>query len=147
MPSASATPALESLVAFYEHFSPASIERFGEFYSAEAYFKDPFNEVRGLAALQHIFRHMFEQLDAPRFVIVERVVDAGGAVLVWEFHFRLRSWKPAETQTIRGVSHLKFDADGKVCWHRDYWDAAEELYAKMPLIGAVIRGLQKKLAA
>lgn len=147
MSSSATPPSLERLVAFYEDFSPASIERFGEFYSAEAYFKDPFNEVRGLAALQRIFRHMFEQLDAPRFVIVERVVDAGGAVLVWEFHFRLRSWKSAETQTIRGVSHLKFDADGKVCWHRDYWDAAEELYAKLPLIGAVIRGLQRKLAA
>lgn len=147
MSSASATPALESLVAFYEHFSPESVERFGEFYSADAYFKDPFNEVRGVAALQRIFRHMFEQLDAPRFVIVDRVVDAGGAVLVWEFTFRLRSWKAAETQLIRGVSHLKFDAEGKVCWHRDYWDAAEELYAKLPLIGAVIRGLQKKLAA
>ncbi|MBK1680789.1 nuclear transport factor 2 family protein [Rhodocyclus tenuis] len=140
-------PSLERLVAFYEDFSPASVERFGEFYSADAYFKDPFNEVRGLAALQRIFLHMFQQLDAPRFGIVDRIVDAGGAVLVWEFTFRMRSWKAAETQLIRGVSHLKFDGEGKVCWHRDYWDAAEELYAKLPLIGSLVRGLQKKLAA
>ncbi len=42
-------------------------------------------------------------------------------------------------QVIRGVSHLKFDASGRVCWRRDYWDAAEEFYAKRPVIGGLIR--------
>jgi steroid delta-isomerase len=31
---------------------------------------------------------------------------------------------------------------GKVVWHRDYWDAAEELYAKLPAIGWLMRFLQ-----
>lgn len=137
--------AVELLVHYYETFSPPSIERFAEYYSDDAYFKDPFNEVRGLAAIRRIFLHMFSQLDEPRFVVGERVVDAGGAFLVWDFHFRLRGRSAA--QLIRGVSHLKFDASGRVCWHRDYWDAAEELYAKLPLIGGLFRGLRRSLAA
>jgi len=28
--------------------------------------------------------------------------------------------------------------------HRDYWDAAGELYAKLPLIGAVMRWLRRR---
>ena len=48
---------------------------------------------------------------------------------------------------MRGVSHLKFAADGKVNYHRDYWDTGEELYMKLPLIGAVMRGLKRLLAA
>jgi steroid delta-isomerase len=48
---------------------------------------------------------------------------------------------------IRGASHLRFDADGKVVWHRDYWDAAEELYAKLPGIGWLMRTLGRRLAA
>jgi hypothetical protein len=48
---------------------------------------------------------------------------------------------------MRGVSHLKFDADGKVNFHRDYWDTAEELYMKVPLIGSLMRSLRRVLAA
>ena len=138
---------LEALIQFYNEFSPASVARFPEFYSADAWFKDPFNEVRGIAAIQRIFTHMFGQVDAPRFIVTEKVVDANGAMLVWEFFFRMKLWRKSETQVIRGVSHLKFDAEGKVCFHRDYWDAAEELYEKLPLVGSIFRLLHKALTS
>lgn len=136
---------LAPLIRFYNEFSPRSIDRLAEFYSAEAGFKDPFNEVRGVAAIERIFRHMFRQLAEPRFVVIETVADEGGAVLVWEFHFRFRGWNKCQAQIIRGVSHLKFDADGKIVFHRDYWDAAEELYMKLPVLGVLMRGLRRAM--
>lgn len=138
---------LDRLIAFYHELTPESIGRFAEFYSRDAYFKDPFNEVRGIEAIQRIFRHMFDQVDAPRFLVGERLVDAGGVMLVWEFSYRLRYWRGGETQVIRGVSHLKFDAEGRVAFHRDYWDAAEELYMKLPVVGGLMGCLRKALAA
>lgn len=48
---------------------------------------------------------------------------------------------------VRGVSHLRFDAQGRVCSHRDYWDTAEELYARFALIGPVMRWLARRLSA
>lgn len=140
-------PNIDRLIAFYHALTPESIARFPEFYSEEAYFKDPFNEVRGVAAIQRIFTHMFQQVDLPRFVVTERVADAHGVVLVWEFGYRVRRWGGGQAQVMRGVSHLKFAADGKVNYHRDYWDAAEELYMKLPAIGSLMRGLRKLLAA
>ena len=142
-----ATPDLDRLIAFFHELTPESIARFPEFYSADAYFKDPFNEVRGVEAIQRIFRHMFQQVETPRFVVTERVADANGVMLVWEFCYRVRLWGRGETQVMRGVSHLRFAADGKVNYHRDYWDAAEELYMKLPAIGSLMRGLRKMLAA
>lgn len=138
---------VEQLIAFYHDLTPESVRRFTEFYSEDAYFKDPFNEVRGVEAIQRIFAHMFRQVDAPRFVVSERVADANGVVLVWAFSFRTRLWGRGKTQTMRGASHLKFDADGIVIYHRDYWDAAEELYMKLPVIGSVMRGVRRMLAA
>jgi len=44
---------------------------------------------------------------------------------------------------VRGASHLRFDAAGKVVLHRDYWDAAEELYAKLPVLGGLMRYLKR----
>lgn len=138
---------IDALIRFYQELTPDSVGRFGEFYSADAWFKDPFNEVRGIAAIERIFRHMFEQVGEPRFVVVDRVVDDGGAMLVWEFSFRVRLWGGGGRQTMRGVSHLRFAADGKVAYHRDYWDTGEELYMKVPGLGALMRGLRRLLAA
>jgi len=138
---------IDELIRFYRELSPESIARFPDFYSANAYFKDPFNEVHGIAPIQHIFSHMFKQVAEPRFVVIEKVVDANGAMLVWEFCFRVKRWGKGETQIMRGVSHLKFDADGKINFHRDYWDTGEELYMKLPAIGILMRGLRRVLAA
>ena len=138
---------IDALVAFFENLTPESVAQFPGFYAEDACFKDPFNEVRGVPAIQRIFTHMYQQLSEPRFAVLERIVDEHGAVLVWDLSFRFRSWERRETQRIRGVSHLKFNAAGKVVWHRDYWDAAEELYAKLPAIGSLMRGLKKIMAS
>lgn len=138
---------LDRLVAFYHGLTPESVMRFPEFYSADAYFKDPFNEVHGVEAIQCIFRHMFQQVKTPCFVITECVADANGVMLVWEFCYRVRLWGRGETQVMRGVSHLRFAADGKVNYHRDYWDVAEELYMKIPFLGGMMKCLKKLFAS
>ncbi len=135
--------AVARVARFYETLSPATLARLGEVYAADARFKDPFNEVVGIDAIAAIFAHMFRTVEAPRFVVVARIVDGAQAMLGWEFHLRLRG-APA---VIRGVSHLRFDGAGRVVDHRDYWDAAEELYARLPVLGTLMRWLRERLSA
>jgi hypothetical protein len=139
---------VDALIAFYEGLSLKTLETLPLYYAADACFKDPFNEVRGVASIQRIFTHMFRQIAEPRFVVHDRVVDEHGALLIWDLHYRPQSRrKSGDPQLIRGVSHLKFNAEHQVVWHRDYWDAAEELYSKLPVLGCVMRLLRRKLAA
>jgi steroid delta-isomerase len=137
--------AVARVVHFYESFSPADVDRVADIYAEGAYFRDPFNEVRGPAALGRIYADMFVRLADPRFIILETVADEHGALMTWNMTFRIRQWKPETVQTIHGATHLKFDAAGKITYHRDYWDTGEELYAKLPLIGPVVRLLRRKL--
>ena len=65
------TSSVEQLIAFYQTLTPQGITRFAEFYSDDAYFKDPFYEVHGVEAVAAIFAHMFRQVGAPRFVVNE----------------------------------------------------------------------------
>jgi steroid delta-isomerase len=130
--------------AFFESIGPQDVARIGEVYAADAWFKDPFNEVRGVAAIARIFEHMFEQVDGPRFVVRDTVAQGDAALLVWDFEFAFRRPLPAGPQCIHGCSHLRFDADGRVARHRDYWDVAEELYEKLPVLGAVMRLLRRR---
>jgi limonene-1,2-epoxide hydrolase len=138
---------LDKLIEFYEALAPESVGELDRLYAPDAYFKDPFNEVHGPEAIGQIFRHMFSQVADPRFIIIERIAAENGAVLVWEFRFRMRHRGLAQAQTIRGITHLRFDAEDRVVFHRDYWDAAEELYSKLPLLGSLMRVLQRCLRA
>jgi ketosteroid isomerase-like protein len=133
---------LARLVRFYETLQPESVAEVRSLYAADASFKDPFNEVRGHAAIVRIFEHMFVQVIAPRFVVLEHVAQGNQAFLTWEFRFRMRRLVSGEV-VVRGASHLLFDNEGRVAMHRDYWDAAEELYEKLPLLGALMRWLKR----
>ena len=137
---------LDELVAWYENLRPDTVAGIARLYAADAHFKDPFNQVRGVAAIERIFRHMFVQVEAPRFVVTARFPGDDGAMLLWEFHFRTRGLG-AQTLCVKGASHLRFDAAGRVREHRDYWDVAGELYARLPLIGAPMRLLLRLGAA
>lgn len=136
--------ALDALVDAYERLTLDSVDALAARYATEASFKDPFNEVVGRAAIARVFRHMFEQVDVPRFIVTGRFPADGAAMLTWEFRLRFRG-ESAE-RVIRGASHLRFDAQGLVTMHRDYWDAAEELYAQLPVLGALMRFLRRRLA-
>lgn len=135
--------AVHRLVRLYEELAPEHLAGLGAYYAPDACFKDPFNEVRGVPAITRIFEHMFASLQDPRFVVTQKLVQDDRAFLEWEFRFRLRRWRPEVEQCIRGASSLRFDAQGRVAHHRDYWDAAEELYEKLPLLGALMRWLRR----
>lgn len=134
-------PTFTQVVACYEQLTPDRVDELTEWYAPDARFKDPFNEVRGHAAIRRIFAHMFTQVDAPRFIVTRTIASGEEACLIWEFRFRMRRW-PQQEQCIFGSSHLMLDESGKICLHRDYWDAAEELYEKLPILGGVMRWLK-----
>lgn len=138
--------ALKRLKIYFQNLTPESVADIGQYYTENAYFRDPFNEVRDLESLKHIFSDMFARLHEPRFTITETVLDENGAVLIWDFDFRLKTLKPLRKRRIHGLSHIRFAADGRVNYHRDYWDAAGELYEQLPIIGALMRWLKKRAA-
>jgi steroid Delta-isomerase len=133
------------LVTFYETLSEQSLPQLRDLYTAGAYFKDPFNEVHSVAAIEKIFAHMFVASDKPRFIVHTKIVQDRAAFLAWDFKFHIRKFRPDVEQTIRGGSHVRFDTDGRVTFHRDYWDAAEELYEKFPIVGGLMRFLKKRV--
>jgi ketosteroid isomerase-like protein len=142
-----ATPtndAVERLVQFFEKLQPQDLPRLAQMYVQDARFKDPFNEVQGLPAIERIFAHMFESLDSPHFIVTERIVQGQQCFLVWDFRFRFKRFDTQNWQTVRGGTHLTFDDAGLVTLHRDYWDAAEELYEKLPVVGSLMRWLKRR---
>jgi hypothetical protein len=136
-------PRVARLRTYFETLTPEAVDRLGDFYAPEARFKDPFNEVTGVPAIRAIFQAMYRRVDRPRFVITRTLCEGDEAFLAWEFLFCFKG-DSARERTIRGATHIQFAADGRVVLHRDYWDAAEELYEKLPVLGSLMRWLKRR---
>jgi hypothetical protein len=130
------------IATLFETFAPADVQRLGEYYRDDALFKDPFHEVRGLREIQGIFAAMFETMEDPRFAVTQRLKNGNEIVLLWRLAFRLRG----APQSLDGASHLRLDSQGLIAWHRDYWDPAEGIYEKLPVLGALMRWVRRRVA-
>jgi steroid delta-isomerase len=137
---------VQRLIDYWQTLTPARVADIATIYTEDAHFRDPFNDVVGLDAIRHIFADMFVRLHDPRFVVIETIASESGVMLIWDFHFRIKSLQPGKARRIHGATLVRFAADGRVHDHRDYWDAAGELYEQLPVIGWLMRVL-KRMAA
>lgn len=136
---------IDRVVKVFETLSVSSVDSLRTIYAPDARFADPFNTVQGIAAIEDVFRHMFASLEQPHFVVTGTVVQDDQCVLLWEFRFRFRPFRRQQDQSLPGSSHLRFDAQGRITQHQDYWDVAHGLYQKMPVLGALMRWLRKRV--
>ena len=133
----------EKLMHWYANLTPDTLHDLHYFYEADATFKDPFNDVQGLQAISVIFEHMFKTTVNPHFIFLDKLEQSNQLFVTWLFHFGLNG----KQYTIHGGSHIKFSHTGLVMEHRDYWDVAEELWQKLPLIGTLTTWLRRKFTA
>lgn len=135
--------ALERYCTFFEALTPADIARFEQVYAHNARFKDPFHDVNELSQIQAIFVHMFKVAPDARFIIQQRFTNEHSAMIIWTMMLSVRG----QPMNIKGSTHLGFNEAGLVILHRDYWDTGEELFSKLPYIGAPMRWLMRQFSA
>ena len=130
-------------IRFFENLDRDSLPLTDSVFAVDARFRDPFNDVCGRAAIKQVFAHMFQTCEAPRFEVVECV----GEHPLYYLHWRFTLGAPDARNTIDGVSRVRFDANDLVSEHSDYWDPAQQVYERIPLLGPLLRAVRKRLRA
>lgn len=129
-------------IDWFETMQPASLDALDGYFAPDVHFKDPFNDVISRDAVRRIFEHMFKTTDAPKFKIDGWMCAGDAASIRWQFHCNLRGL----TIAFPGMSFVRFDTQGKAIEHIDYWDPAQGIYERVPLLGRFMRTLRKRLA-
>ena len=135
---------LRRLIDFFEHITEQTVAEMPQYYATHAYFKDPFNEVNTVEEITRIFGEMFHQVDNPRFVVHTAFESGQQVFMAWDFLFEMKRFKVGQVQCIKGSTYLLLNQNGLVQSHRDYWDTAEELYEKIPVLGGLMRWLKRQ---
>ncbi|MDJ0942271.1 MAG: nuclear transport factor 2 family protein [Kiloniellales bacterium] len=137
--------AAAAYVAFLESLTPERLPELVGYLAPEVRFKDPFNDASGRASVIRVFAKIFEDVTDVRFAARDLACGGEACFFAWTLHCRLqRSRRPMQFE---GVTELRFDGEGRVTAHIDHWDAASQLYARMPVLGWLLERLRRRLGA
>ena len=117
-----------------------SIESLAGVAEADVRFTDPFNDIRGLEALQKLLEHTRKQVRSVQFEVQDRAWSGNTVYIRWRMRGRVRvigEW------VVEGVSEVEFSEDAKVVCHIDHWDASTQFFGRLPLIGWLLRLLSR----
>lgn len=133
----------DAYIRFCESMSVASLTQLPSLVTANVHFADPFNDVRGVEALTRVMAKNLHDLPELHFVVTNRAWHRDLCLMCWDFAARTRGGRALQ---IAGMSELTFAGD-KVAEHIDHWDAGRQFYEQLPLVGAVLRMIRRKVAA
>ncbi len=141
------TLALARFRRFFADFSPAKVQSLLEqTYAADVWFNDTLKTVRGAEALKHYLSESAAAVEACRVEIDDICNNGAGDYHVrWSMMIRFKRFKRGQDTHSIGISHLRFDRDGRVVLQQDYWDAAQGLFEHVPLLGTMIRAIKRRL--
>lgn len=136
----------QNYASFFENIdSKTPLEDYRQFFDERIDFKDPFHHVIGVEKTYDIFQKMYVNLDNPRFKILEIISQRNISYMKWEFSFSFKN--DSKKQMFYGTSRIVFNLEGKALIHEDYWDAAENIYEKIPIVSSFVKYVKKRIAS
>ncbi len=135
---------LEEYISFFETLSPRSIPLIEKVVHPLVHFTDPFNDVRGSADMQAVFKKAFEDVENLKFKVFDHSwgQDEATAYLKWRCDFS----RSGKADYIIGMSEVRFTEEGLVESHYDFWDSGLYVYEKVPVLRTLIRFIKNKLS-
>ena len=138
------TQALDRFRRFYNEFSAEWVEKVGTLYAPGFAFRDAFHTIEGdFDALRAYFHRVLTALAESRFIVEDLSTGADGSYVRWRWEWRRKASHPL--RVVPGVTHLRFDGNGRILYHRDLFDAAEGFYETLPVLGGMIRMVKRRL--
>ncbi|MDF3129199.1 hypothetical protein P0Y35_08335 [Kiritimatiellaeota bacterium B1221] len=128
--------------AFHPFTPEGAAKYFPLAYAETLYFRDAFHHYTDLETMVAYMVKSAEMSPGVTFEFSPVVRSGIDFYLPWVMV--LPSKNGGEAQRSVGVSHLRFNAQGKVIFHQDYWDSADVLVPKVPVANGLIELVRRR---
>lgn len=128
---------------FYRSPGVTTLENIQRVYTQDVEFRDPAHALHGRLAVKNYLRSLYTNTKYIRFEYLEEQIAENTATIVWQMsfsHSRLNGGEPVE---VRGVTLIRFT--DRVYYHEDFFDLGAMLYQHVPVLGSVIRYINRRL--
>lgn len=137
---------LARIQAFLADLSPENVRaNTKNVYAANAYFNDTLKTVRGAEAIEAYLRHTAETVTSISVAFDDVMRSGEDHYLRWHMDFQAPKLSKGEVIRTIGISQIRFDREGKVTFHQDYWDSSAGLFEHLPVSNQMINLVRKRL--
>jgi ABC-type Fe3+-hydroxamate transport system substrate-binding protein len=135
--------AIERFTFLFAHYTEDNIKKYvRDLYASNAYYRDSFAEKQGVEDIEAYFIEGTRTMHELAFDLQDVAVHDGDYYFRWITQFSATGNKD-DVVSLPGISHVRFDKEGRIIFEQDYWDAGV-IYERLPIIGFFIRWLKKK---
>lgn len=136
--------AIERFVSLYTTYSEDNVRRHvRDLYAYDAYYRDSFTEMHGIENIEAYLIQGTHIMHNLTFDLQDVAVHDGNYYFRWVTRFSQKQ-KKDEFTYLPGMSHVRFNKEGKIIFHQDFWDAGI-IYERLPIIGFFIRWVKKRM--
>jgi len=114
-------------------------------YAENVWFNDTVRTITNQSELLEYMLVTASHVQSCRVAVVDIARTGEGYYVRWEMTVVPNGAGEGEVWPSIGISHIRFNAEGKVILHQDYWDSAAGLYEHFPVVGWMIRNIKARL--
>ena len=107
-------------------------------YAEDVYFNDTFATLNGIDELVEYLGNTVNMMESAQVKILDVAKSESDYYVRWEMDMEFYAKSKKINSRSIGVSQLRFNADGKIIYHQDYWDSANAFYQHLPVIGGLV---------
>lgn len=108
-------------------------------YAPQAYLNDTLVGLDGPDRIEAYFSHTMERARLLKVEFLERAPAGNDWYVRWRMTVAADGLNGGEEVVTYGVTQFRFDADGRVLIHKDFWDSGTGLHEQLPVVGGVVR--------
>jgi hypothetical protein len=135
---------VEAFRGFFANVTAESVGRLGPgLYAEDVWFNDTLKTLRGRDEVLAYFLKTTGHVDSFGAVVDDVAVSGANAYVRWTMDVRFKgAGEPVRTV---GMTLLRFDREGRVVLHQDFWDPAAGFYEHLPVLGPAMRWIKSRI--
>ena len=137
---------IEDFVCFYNSLNAENLASLAQVYHPDVVFSDPVHRVHGLPALHDYFAHAYARLTESHFHVQSMAASGHTGFVSWQMRIRHPAIGQGKEILVDGCSELRWQEDGLIIAHRDYYDLTQMVYQHLPVIGWLTSKVKQQMA-
>ncbi len=136
---------MKDFLDVFNSLSSDNLHRLEDIYTSDIHFIDPAHEIRGLDSLRSYFAKLYANLVSIDFAFHEPLQSGQSGYVQWVMNFSHPRLNGGRSIAVPGTSFLRFTTERKASYHRDYFDLGSMLYLHLPVLGTIVRSINRRL--
>ena len=144
--SATEKKAIEGVKQILSEFTEKNLRgRVAEVYAEDAFFNDTLKTLRGAAAIEAYLLETADTLKSSEVRFTDLARSGDNYYLRWEMTYESKVLNKGKDIRTIGMTHLRFNPEGKVIVHQDFWDSTRGVFEHVPIVRTGIALVKKRL--